>query len=103
VVRETQEIHRALSELRQRTREQSDVGSEDSLAALGKQHEDAEAALALAKQVTKDSEYQAYLEYSVDDLRRQLHASETALDLAEKDDFSYIGKLVPGQVQHPAP
>lgn len=31
------------------------------------------------------------------DLQRQLNASERALDLAEKDDFSYIGKLVPGQ------
>jgi hypothetical protein len=73
------------------------VSSEDSLAELEKQHEDSQSALELAKQVTKDSEYQAYLEYSVHDLQRQLNASETALDLAEKDDFSYIGKLIPGQ------
>ena len=97
VEKETQDIHRALSELRERTREQSDVGQEDSLAALDKQHEDSEAALELAKKVTEDAEYEQYLEYSVHDLQTQLNASETALDLAKKDDFSYIGKLIPGQ------
>ena len=30
-------------------------------------------------------------------IRDRLKASEHALDLASKDDFSYLGKLVPGQ------
>jgi len=97
VEKETQDIHLALSELRQRTREQADVGGEDSLAALDKSHEQLQASLKLAKKVTKDAEYQAYLEWSIHDLARQLNASEIALDYAQKDDFSYIGKLVPGQ------
>ena len=97
VEKETQNIHRALSELRQRTREQADVGGEDSLEALDKRHDQLQASLELAKKVTKDAEYQAYLEYSIHDLARQLNASEIALDYAQKDDFSYIGKLVPGQ------
>ena len=51
VEKETQDIHRALSELRERTREQSDVGQEDSLADLDKQHEESAASLLLAKKV----------------------------------------------------
>ena len=70
---------------------------QDSLAALDKQHEDAQAALELAQKVTKDAEYEQYLEYSVHDLQEQLNASETALQLAQNDDLSYLGKLVPGQ------
>ena len=97
VEQETDDIHVALAELRQRTREAADAGDEGSLASLAKQHEAAEESLELAKEVTHDAEYEQSLEASVADLKAQLNASEHALDLASKDDFSYLGKLVPGQ------
>ena len=93
---ETNKLGRDLADLRRTTQVKADDEHEEQLSKLDDSHASALEALDLAKKVADDQVEEIDLKHSIKDLQWQLNASSEALDYAQKDDFSYVGKIPPG-------